>query len=154
MAIGWTQRVREAWQWVKAGVSLALGREPAFEQYTAGGGVVEEAEWENAWTLGERLYQQGVRIGQLQPDAVIVPEYFTVVDIDYAGEFHLSAEIYYFDKVTQDWEHKYVSTNLGEAATKQDWEAALIQAMKDTEESPQIDETKGYNFRGWLAERR
>ncbi len=154
MAFGWTQKVREAWQWVKSGVSLALGREPAFDQYTAGGGEIETAEWESAWSLGERLYEQGRLIQDLPGGAVIDPGYFTPVDIDYAGEFHLTAELHYFDKSTQAWETKFVSTNLDEDATRQDWEAEMIQAVKDTEQSPDIDWTKDYDLFNFTAEMR
>lgn len=131
-----------------------MDRGEAWDQYTAGGGVIEETAWEEAWSLGERLYQQGATIADLEPEAILVPAYFTPVDIDYAGEFHLTAEVEYFDKSTQSWETKFVSTNLDEAATMQDWEEAIKQAVKDTEVSPNVDWKQDFYFLEFVAERR
>lgn len=152
--MAWTSAVRQAWGWVKAGISRLLGREETLEQYTAGGGEVDAPEWREAWALGEQMYGQGRLIQDMPGEAVITRQWFTPVDIDYAGKYHLSCEMYYFDKRTQSWETKFVSANLDKYATRQDWEAAIIQAVKDTETSPEIDWKQGYDLFNFMAEMR
>lgn len=151
---GWTARVRQAWQYVKAGVVRALGREPAREEYVAGGGEIEPFEWADAWTLGERAFAAGTVVEELRPEAMIVREYFEVVDIDYAGKYHLTAEMSYFDLNTQSWETKFVSTNMDDLATKADWENALIHAVETTEISPPVDWDRGVTFSNFIPEER
>lgn len=154
MAPSWTQRVREAWQWVKSGMTRALGREPAFEEYVGGGGVIEQPEWDDAWRRGEDVFFKGGFIEDLDRGDMIIRNFFEVVDIDYAGKYHVSAEMGYFDKRTQSWEVKFVSANADEIMSRLDWEAAMVQAVKDTEESPKVVWEMGYDFINFLAEER
>lgn len=148
----WTQRIREAWGWVKAGVSQLIGRGETLEQYTAGGGEITEREWEDAWALGERLYAQGRKIQDLPGEAIVSGFYYTPSPCDYGGRFHMSAEIEYFNKATGEWETKFVSTNADDLLSLADWEGQLIQAIQDTEISPNIDWDQGVSFYNYLAE--
>ena len=151
---GWTSTVRQAWQWVKSGLERAMGRGEAKEQYVEGGGEVEPGEWEDAWQKGERLFAEGKAIGEFEGSAVIPRFMYEVVDIDYAGTFHMTAEVGYFDTSTQTWEEKWVSTNLNELASRDDWDMALIDALLDTETSPDIDWELGISIWGYKAEER
>lgn len=151
---GWTTSVREAWQWAKSAVRRGLDVITGYTQYTAGGGEIDPAAWQRTYELGERLYAQGRLIQDLPAGAIIIEDYFTPVDTDYGGTFHLSAEMYYFNKGTQEWETKFVSTNLDELASREDWEEAIVKAVKDTELSPDIDWKQGYDLFNFIAERR
>lgn len=149
---GWTSAVRQAWQWVKSGVARVLGREEAREQYVAGGGEIAEYEWEDAWTLGEQMYAQGRLIQDLPGEAIVSGFYFTPSPADYGGRFHMSAEVEYFNKDTQEWETKVVSTNADELLSLADWEGQMIKAIKDTEISPNIDWDQGVSFYNYQPE--
>lgn len=150
----WTSRLRQGWGWVKSGLQRALSVTGALEQYVAGGGEIEEVEWENAWVLGERLWAAGAAIEEFPPRAIIPRWMFTLADIDYAGKYHMTSTLGYFDLDTGTWEEKYVSTNKGELASREDWEMNLIEAVLRTEVSPRIDWEQGVSLWGFLAEER
>lgn len=154
MSNGWAGRFRQAWGYVKSAVSSALGREESHEQYTAGGGAIPQHEWEDAYALGERMYAQGRAIQDF-PGAAIVPRWtFEVVPIDYAGKYHLTAEVEYFNTATGEFETKMVSTNANDLLSRADWEQALLQGIQDTETSAMIDLEQDISFYNFIAEER
>jgi len=127
---------------------------PSLEQYELGGGIIEPGEWYDAYQRGENAFFKGSLIKDLEQETMIVRHYFEVVDIDYAGKYHLTATVGYFDLATESWETKFVSTNMDEITSREDWEMEMVRALMETEISPRIDWEQGVSFWDYLAEER